>query len=69
MVSDNFAVTQLWGGAVCCQPVICLPTKSVVVGEVGQYVGVQWVTGVGVVVLQTGPSAAGMLVYSSVSHL
>jgi hypothetical protein len=62
----------LWrccGGAVCWRQAISLPAQSVVVGEVGQCVGVLWLEGVCVVVLRTGPVAAGVLVSSSVSHL
>ena len=43
--------------------------ESVVVGEVGQCVGVRWRAVVCVGVLRTGPVAAGVRVYSSVSHL
>jgi len=48
---------------------ISLPEQSVVVGEVGRCVGVRWRAGVCVGVLRTGPVAAGVRVYSSVSHL
>ena len=57
------------GGAVCWRPVISLPAQSVIVGEVGQFVGVRWRTVVCVDVLRSGPVAAVVLVYSSVSHL
>ena len=57
------------GGAVCWRPAISLPVKSVIVGEVGQCVGVRWRAVVCVGVLRTGPVAAGVRVYSSVSHL
>jgi hypothetical protein len=58
------------GGAVCWRPAISLPAQSVVVGEVGRCVGVRWRAGGGVGVLWTlGPVAAGVRVYSSVSHL
>jgi hypothetical protein len=57
------------GGAVCWRPAISLPTRSVAVGEVGRCVGVRWRAGGGVGVLRTGPVAAGVRVYSSVSHL
>ena len=54
-----FVEVLLWGG--------CL--QSVIVGEVGRCVGVRWWAGGGVRALRTGPVAAGMRVYSSVSHL
>jgi hypothetical protein len=54
---------------VCWLPAISLPTQSVTVGEVGQCMGVLWRAGGGVGVLRTGPVAAGVRVYSSVSHL
>jgi hypothetical protein len=57
------------GGAVCWRQAISLPTQSVAVGEVERCVGVRWRTGGGVGVLRTGPVAAGVRVYSSVSHL
>ena len=57
------------GGAVCWQQAISLPAQSVVVGEVGQCVGVRWRAGCGVGVLRTGPVAAGVRIYSIVSHL
>jgi hypothetical protein len=57
------------GGAVCWRPAISLPAQSVVVGEVGRSVGMRWRAGGGVGVLRTGPVAAGVRVYSSVSHL
>ncbi len=57
------------GGAVCWRPAISLPTQSVIIGEVGSCVGVRWRAGGGVGVLRTGPVAAGVRVYSSVSHL
>ena len=58
------------GGAVCWQQAISLPAQSVVVGEVGQCVGVRrWRAVGGVGVLRTGTVAAGVRVYSSVSHL
>ncbi len=40
-----FAASQFCGGAVCWQQAICLPTQSVVVGEVGRCVGVRWRAG------------------------
>jgi hypothetical protein len=50
--------------------------QSVIVGEVGRYVGGRWrsVGGVGVLrtvvfIIMTGPVAAGVRVYSSVSNL
>ena len=58
---------KVW--AVCWRPAISLPAQSVVVVEVGQCVGVRWRAGVGVGVLRTGPVAAGVRVYSRVSHL
>jgi len=48
---------------------ISLPSQSVIVGEVGQCVGVRWRADGGVGVLRTGPVAAGVRVSSSVSHL
>jgi hypothetical protein len=57
------------GGAVYWRPAISLPAQSIVVGEVGRCVGVRWRADVCVGVLQTGPVAAGVRVYSSVSHL
>ena len=57
------------GGVVCWWPAISLPAQSVIVGEVGQFVGVRWRTVVCVDVLRSGPVAAVVLVYSSVSHL
>ena len=57
------------GGAVCWRPAISLPSQSVVVGEEGQCVGVLWQVVSCVGVLQTGPVAAGVLVYSSSGHL
>ncbi len=68
MICVVFAVVLLWG-AVCWRPAISLPAQSVVVGEVGLCVGVRWRADVCVGVLQTGPVAAGVRVYSSVSHL
>jgi len=69
----GWAVSSLLGrcceGAVCWRPAISLPSQSVVVGEVGRCVGVRWWAGGGVRALRTGPVAAGMRVYSSVSHL
>ena len=64
-----FAAALLWGGRLltACHP--SLPAQSVVVGEVGQCVGVLWRAGGGLGVLRTGPVAAGVRVYSSVSHL
>jgi hypothetical protein len=56
-------------GAVCWWPAISLPTQSIVVGEVGRCMGVLWRADGGVGVLRTGPVAAGVRVYSSVSHL
>ena len=47
------------------QQAISLPLQSVVVGEVGQCVGMRWQEVGGVGVLQTGPVAAGVRVYSS----
>ena len=57
------------GGAVCWRPAISLPVQSVVVGEVGRCVGVRWRADSCVGVLRTGSVAAGVRVYSSVSHL
>ena len=57
------------GGAVCWRRATSLPAQSVVVGEVGRCVGVRWRAGGGVGVLRTGPVAAAVRVYSSVSHL
>ncbi len=62
----------LWcccAGAVCWRQAISLPEKSVIVGEVGQCVGVRWRAGVGVGVLRTEPVAADVRIYSIVSHL
>ena len=68
MGCDVFAATLL-GGAVCWRPAISLPAQSVVVGEVGHCVEVRWLAVGSVVVLRTGPVAAGVRVYSSVNHL
>ena len=51
------------------RPAISLPEQSVVVGEVGRCVGVRWREDVGLGVLRTGPVAAGVRVFSRVSHL
>jgi hypothetical protein len=60
---DNVVEAVFWW------QVISLPLQSVVVGEVGQCVGVLWRTRDCVGVLRMGPVAAGVLVYSSVGHL
>ena len=69
----GWAVTSLlWcfcGEADCWLPAISLPAQSVVVGEVGRCVGVLWWADGSVGVLLTGPVAAVVRVYSSVSHL
>ena len=63
-----FAMTQFWGGHMCL-PAICLPSQSVIVGEVGHCVVVLCWQVVDVGVLRTGPVEAAVLVYSSVGHL
>jgi hypothetical protein len=63
-----FAAALLWGGRLLAAGHQS-SSVSVVVGEVGRCVGVRWRAGGGVGILQTGPVAAGVRVYSSASHL
>ena len=65
-------LSLLWhccGGAVCWCLAISLPAESAIVGEVGRCMGVRWREDCCVGVFRTGPVAAGVRVYNTVSHL